>query len=88
MSETDILKFEGVADKQAVNTALNVKAQKWQELLAKRILPVLVPKSWVMSCIQCCSALFWMSMVRICRFWFIRMTVCILLLRFYWRRRL
>ncbi len=36
MSETDILKFEGVADKQAVNTALNVKAQKWQELLAKK----------------------------------------------------
>lgn len=36
MSETDILKFEGAADKQAVNTALNVKAQKWQELLAKK----------------------------------------------------
>lgn len=36
MSETDILKFAGNDNKPAESNALNVKAQKWQELLVKK----------------------------------------------------
>lgn len=36
MSETDILKFAGNDNKPPESNALNVKAQKWQELLVKK----------------------------------------------------
>ena len=45
MSETDILKFAGNDNKPAESNALNVKAQKWQELLVKKNITCFAPRS-------------------------------------------